>query len=816
MPISTRRVSVLVLLALAVTTVLAPPARALAPDGGGEPALRKATFTFTPHRRFERVFLAGTFNGWSTDATPMRMDAGRWEVTVPLAPGEYQYKFVADGEWITDEKAVRFLPDGFGGRNSVLYVDESFEPMLLRRGDGRILLDGLERRGDAWEETVSGDGTVSIRVRTWTGDVERVALRWEGAPEAGGTGRACSGPEGDTMELFGSDGTYDYYRAELTSPSFTYGFELLDGAATALLDREGARAGDALAGGAPFTFDLAREAPFETPDWVKDGIVYQIFPERFANGDPDNDPDFSEWYYEGLTELPASGKTNGEYFHLVENWYDVEGLVRSPYKTDGKPDWNSFYGGDIAGIRQRLDYLSDLGVTILYLNPVFEAKSNHKYDAATYMRVDPHFGTNDELAALVSDCHERGMRVVIDLALNHTGHTHWAFVDAREKGSESEYWDWYEFRKWPVPGGPVATPADASDYYDCWWGFGQMPSLNFDLSRPNSEEESVGDIEDAVPNTPLVDHLLDVARYWLEDVGVDGYRLDVAGEVPLWFWELFRARVREANPEAYIVGELWGASPDRVNGRCFDAVMNYKFFRDPVHEFIAAGDGDARRFDRALAPGRLIYAEQGVQAMMNLLDSHDTERFLTAVGGDERRLKLALLFAMTYVGAPTLYYGDEIGMEGGRDPDCRRPFLWDWAEDPERVKLHDYVRRLVTLRRDHACLRRGDFETLYAEGRVFAFRRSLNGEHAVVMLNAGESDVTVRVPLGERISEFVSTVDSPTGLGMAALVGALDGRLVRIEDFGGGAGVTVRLAPMSGAVFMPRVARIMSHPDTGR
>ncbi len=175
----------------------------------------------------------------------------------------------------------------------------------------------------------------------------------------------------------------------------------------------------------------------------------------------------------------------------MPDWYDIAGLSRSPYKTDGKPDWNSFYGGDIEGVRKNLDYLSDLGVTVIYFNPLFEAKSNHKYDAATFTRIDPHFGTNDEFRRFVGECHDRGIRVVIDLAINHTGHTFWAFTDARRRGRASTTWDWYEWASWPVPGGLASTPSPARDYYDCWWGFGQMPNLNFDLSRAGGEEQGV-------------------------------------------------------------------------------------------------------------------------------------------------------------------------------------------------------------------------------------------------------------------------------------------------------------------------------------
>jgi len=751
------RIRISVVLPLLIIAVIFCVAAGNVPKAGAQPtdsALKKVTFTFEPTVTYNQVFLAGTFNGWSIDATPMRFKDGRWEVTLYLAEGEYRYKFVADGNWITDQKAEKFYPDGYGGQNSAIVVDDSFEDFALVRGDGEITTEGLRHRDDAWERGLAPDGTVTIRVRTWMGDVERVELCWAE------NGEAASWQDFDCipMEHIDTDGTYDYYEASPDGKRIVYYFRLSDGDESLVFDRQGPRkapSGDLNL----FTYDATEVAAFSTPDWVKQGIIYQIFPERFANGDEANDPDFSEWYYKGVTELPPSGKTNGEYFHLVDDWYDVAGLQESPYKTDGKPDWNSFYGGDIAGVRENLDYLEDLGITIIYFNPIFEAKSNHKYDAASYMKVDPHFGTNEEFAALVAECHSRGIRVIIDLAFNHTGHTFFAFVDAREKGRESEYWDWYEWKQWPIPGPIEWTPVNASDYYECWWGFGQMPDLNFDLARPNPEENSVLDIRNAQPNWPVVNHLLDATEYWLADAGVDGYRLDVANEVPFWFWELFRDRVKTTKPDAYIVGELWGESPEYVNGRYFDAVMNYRFFRDPVLAFLAKGEIPADEFDRALAPGRLIYQDEGVRAMMNLLGSHDTERFITTAGGDIRRLKLAMLFAMTYVGAPTIYYGDEIAMEGKGDPDCRRPFYWAWPEEAERAEVHDYVKSLTSLRREHDCLVSGSFRTLLADGGVYAFRRMSASEDALVIINAGQDARAVTLALDSGSEIYVDPLD---------------------------------------------------------
>ncbi len=749
--------------------------------------LKKVRFDFETEETYRQVFLAGTFNDWSTDATPMRAVSGRFQAVLPLPAGEYQYKFVADGAWITDMTAKGFHPDGFGGNNSVIVVDDTFESIILSRGDGQVLTEGLEHGTGAWSRALNADGTVTLRLKTWAGDIERVSI-W----------LVSGASSGFRMELTGSDGQHDYYARRLElDERLEYRFALVDGETVIWLGPDGIAEAGAEEGVGHYDFVVDENVIFETPDWVKDGVFYQIFPERFANGNPDNDPDFSEAYYEGLTDLPESGKLDDEYFHLVDDWHDVSGLSASPYRTDGKPDWYSFYGGDVAGLRDGLDYLEDLGITIIYLNPIFESKSSHKYDAADYRIIDPHMGTNEEFAAFVDDCHERGMRVVLDLAINHTGETHWAFVDTREKGDESEYWDWYEWHRWPLPDGQLSG---GGDDYDCWWGFGQMPNLNFDLSRPNPEENSITDIAEAEPNWPLVDHLLDMAEYWLVDAGVDGYRLDVAGEVPFWFWELFRERVKGVKPDAYIVGELWGASPDHVNGRYFDAVMNYKSFRDPVTSFIAEGSMKAPDFGRALALGRFTYTDEGAQAMMNLVGSHDTERFLRVCGGDARKVRLAFLFAATNVGAPHIYYGDEVLMDGGGDPDCRRTFNWEWAEDPPRVALHDDFREFLAIRQEHVCLRRGSFETLLADDGVYAFLRKSDQDVAVVALNARGREVTVHIPIGAASAAAFLAAGGSSG----SMHSLLDGEQYPIEKVGDGVVVTVRLGPFGGAVLVPQ------------
>jgi glycosidase len=498
--------------------------------------------------------------------------------------------------------------------------------------------------------------------------------------------------------------------------------------------------GLAAAAAAPrFVYRAADFPPFFTPEWAKDGIIYQIFPERFANGDKGNDPDFSEPMYEGANVLPAGGKTNSEYFHLVEDWYDVAGLVHSPYRTDGKPDYYSFYGGDIAGIRQKLDYLNDLGVTVIYFNPLNQGMSNHKYDPVDYLKIDPHFATPEEFKIFVQDCHERGIRIVVDVAFNHTGNWHFAFRDAVQNGPQSEYYNWYEFHKWPLPTG---RDFNASDYYDCWWGFGLHPNLNYDLRLGNADENNISDIKDATPNMDVVNYVLKTADVWLGEFGIDGFRLDVPNEVPFWFWKLFRERCNSIKPDVWLVGEIWGNAGRWVGPNCFDSTMNYKFFRDPVMDFFGKGSIDAATFDARLSPGRFQYPPQSVAVMMNLMDSHDTIRFLTS-SGDVRRLMLGAMFGMSYVGMPHIWYGNEVGMLGGKDPDCRRPMDWRYEGDPRRQALREYYGTITRLRRDTPVLCRGSFTTLATEGRGLAVARALDGKLAVSLFNAGTTPVTL-------------------------------------------------------------------------
>lgn len=742
--------------------------------------LRQVVFKFRPDRKPDALCVAGSFNDWTVGKTPMTDPDGDGEYTTTmlLAQGSYMYKFViGSGGWTQDKAGQDAeVDDGFGGKNSIRNVDERYPSIAVKRGDGTVFPDGIEHTQGSSEVNSFGGGRVQFTARAHIDDVTGIDL----VTGTGATEKIVP------MKLASTDKVFEYYRAEVTlaAGNVPYAFRYRDGAKSMWLGSKGITA----AAPERFTFDPEKFPAFTTPDWVRNGVIYQIFPDRFRNGNKANDQDFREWYYEGKRTLPASGVLNTdfqEYYHLVKDWNDYSVLTQSPHTPDHR-DWMAFYGGDLEGVRQKLDYLKALGVTIIYFNPIFEAKSTHKYDAADYGKIDPHFGTNEEFIAFVKEAHAKGIRIILDIVYNHAGNSNFAFRDAVTNGESSPYWKWFEIRRHPLPAGwPSPTaPWKPSDYYACWWNFGDLPDLNFDLSRDDKAEIPIKDVKDAQPNIGLVKYLLDSTEYWLKTADVDGVRLDVPGEVPFWFWKLFNQRVKSVKPDAYIVGELWGNASEYVRPGVYDAVMNYAFFRDPVLKFLGQGQGTAAEFDASLAGGRLTYPPQAVEVQMNLIDSHDTVRYLTQVGGNVNRLMLASLFQMTYVGAPTIYYGDEIAMEGQRDPDCRRPMIWDWEKDPKRVAMHTWYTKLGNLRAAHPALRAGEFVTRKAEGMTYLYSRIGNGEEFLVAINAGRQAMPVSLDL------------SPWG-GKVTAVDAMDGGAAQVWT----GTATLQMAPESGRIF---------------
>jgi len=491
----------------------------------------------------------------------------------------------------------------------------------------------------------------------------------------------------ETMEmtLSGSDEQFDYFQATVRSETrrISYRFLLEDGVRRLWYGDRGFASDGESVGWFQLPY-LATGDLYHVPDWVEDAVVYQIFPDRFHNGERANDPDGT---------LP---------------WGEL-------------PRWDTFFGGDLQGILDKLDYLQELGVNLLYLTPIFLSPSTHKYDTIDYLTIDPMFGDLDVFKRLVAALKSRGMRIVLDAVFNHCGRQFAPFLDVIEKGEESAYKDWFHLHGLPVDTDSINYETFANDV-------ASMPKLRTE-------------------NPEVREYLLQVAKYWVEEIGIDGWRLDVANEVDHDFWREFRKVVRKANPDALIIGEVFHDAQPWLQGDQWDGVMNY-LFRDVMLDFFAKRKIDAAGFDEQLTSTRLRYKEQASKAMFNLLGSHDVERFLTACDEKPERMKLAVLFQMTYVGMPEIYYGDEVGMVGKTDPDCRRCMIWDEAE--QNRDLLDWHRRLIKVRKSRKALQTGTYRAVLKDAlhNVYGFLREKENERIFTVLNNGQAPATVELPEG--------------------------------------------------------------------
>jgi neopullulanase len=421
------------------------------------------------------------------------------------------------------------------------------------------------------------------------------------------------------------------------------------------------------------------------PYWVQDSIFYQIFPDRFANGDLSNDP-----------------------ANLV------------PWGSP--PDLYSFHGGDLRGIIQQFDYLLDLGVNALYLNPIFQASSTHRYNTTDFFRIDPKLGTQDDFIALLKVAHDNGVKVIIDGVFNHVGRGFFAFNDVLENQENSPYKDWFFIQRFPVD----AYTENLEPDYQCWWKFKSLPKLNF--------------------NNPAVRHyILSVVKYWTE-LGIDGWRLDVPNEIPNRdFWNEFRETVLAINKDAYMVGEIWEVEPSWVGDKAFDGLMNYPL-REAILGYVS-GHMMAINFANRIETISSVYPKTNFYSMFNTLGSHDTDRVMSVLKGNPAKVKLASLMLFAFPGAPAIYYGDEIGMEGGKDPDNRRAFPWNleaWNMD-----THQWYQMLISLRKRYPALRRGSFtRILLDESRgAYAFVRKLSDQAVLIATNASTTRKVLRVPM---------------------------------------------------------------------
>lgn len=637
-------------------------------------------FTVTLTKVAKSVHLAGSFNNWSPSATPLRLTSGQtWTVSLPLNPGKYHYKFVIDGgEWITDPKAVKNEDDGNGNINSVLYVWPPDYDKPAATGDGTVSTSLVTHFQEPpalnWDK-----GKLRLTVRLRQNDVAKTTVAYTSKVK----GVLVSGTK--DLALKSSDEFTATLSTEIPwdkkSP-VRYLFKLNDGGEPYELDRIGVRSPRMKRATVPFTLDPKTFNPLSPPQWVERSVVYQIFPDRFANGDTSNDP------------------------KDVQPW-------------NGEPTWFNWFGGDLAGVRKHLPHLQSLGVGCVYFNPVFAGPSNHRYEATDYKKIDWRLGTNQEFAQLTRDMHRRGIKTVLDGVFNHTAVDFFAFDDIVKKQQQSRYLNWYTIKSFPVA---VTDPPP----YEAWFGFRSMPKLN--------------------PMTPgAKEYLLSVPEFWAKNATIAGWRLDVANEVTSDYWRLFRQKVKALDKDAWIVGEIWGDGSPWLRGDQFDSVMNYQF-RNAVLGFVAQGRSTPTQFWDSLLKVHDGYGPQVSRNMMNLLSSHDTPRILTECGGDARLARLAAMVQFMWIGAPCVYYGDELGMAGGRDPENRRGMEWHRAT-ADNPFLACY-RALSALRNGNAALQSGEPRLVAADDtrHLLVFRRELAGQWALVAVNRSDAPQTVTVP----------------------------------------------------------------------
>lgn len=455
----------------------------------------------------------------------------------------------------------------------------------------------------------------------------------------------------------------------------------------------------------------------QTPDWVKNAVFYQIFPDRFRRSDQTR---------------------------------HARGIKLKPWGAP--PEEQGYQGGDLYGIVEKLDYLKELGVTAIYLNPIFSAASNHRYNAYNFLEVDPLLGGEAAFRALLDEAHKRDMKIVIDGVFNHCGRGFWAFHHIMENGGDSPYIDWFHVQQYPL----YAYPCEEGQQpgYATWWGHASLPQFNTD-------------------NPGVRDYIFEVTRHWLE-FGADGWRLDVPEEIKDdTFWQEFRQVVKSVNPEAYIVGEIWHEAAHWLKGDMFDAVMNYQI-TGPILTFFGRHNLgnwhhpdlnwqpiDAAGFKRDVETLFNRYDWEINFAQMNMLDSHDMPRALWLVNNDEAALRLAILCQMTLPGAPCIYYGDEAGLSAGGDPFCREAFPWEQFEANPHP-LSDIYRQATALRHAHESLRIGNFEILFADGDLLTYRRRTDSEETLILFHAGKVEhATLSLP-ADKLTKHTYQTAYPT------------------------------------------------------
>lgn len=543
--------------------------------------------------------------------------------------------------------------------------------------------------------------SINVRLRTKRGEFSEVNILF-------GDKYSNAEYEKEKMQILFSDYMYDYYEINLKSETkrLIYAFEMYKNKERLFFTEAGIKQ----------ELDMKNEAqanyfqyPYinnidihRKPSWTEDSVFYQIFPDRFFNGNPDISPE------------------------NVQKW-------------GTKPRFNSFMGGDLKGILEKIPYLKELGVNTLYLTPIFKSGSNHKYDTADYYEIDPCFGEKKDFKKLVDELHKNGMKIVLDAVFNHSGIDFFAFEDVCRNGEKSKYKDWFYIKKFPVDKDEIIRRYKSAKDGESWYldkdgnDVRTYEMFAFYPYMPKFNTE----------NRELKKYLIEAGKYWIREYKIDGWRLDVANEIDHQFWREFRSEIKALNPESLIIGEVWHNAEVWLRGDQFDSVMNYPLNHLLKH-YIVSNTMDKEEFCHEI--NKIVIANTGQvnEMMLNFLSSHDIERYYTACSGKKGKLLSSYAFIFTFIGIPMIYYGDEIGMKGGADPDCRR--CMDWDENNRDKKIFETVKRLIKIRKENKALKKGSFSWIELDSDLLSYIREYEEEKVLVILNNTPKPKKIEVP----------------------------------------------------------------------
>lgn len=535
------------------------------------------------------------------------------------------------------------------------------------------------------------ENTLIIRIKTARNNIDAVMLHFGDTAYRGNPVQFTT----TKMNLVASDNYFDYFEARIDDPyqRIIYYFELINTNETLYYYADAFYPTVSHERNDLYKFPYMRKEDIITPPlWLKDAIIYNIFPDSFTtNKTPINQTKI-------VNSIPVKNRL----------------------------------GGTLRNIIQALDYIQDLGINTLYLNPIFTAGEYHKYDVIDYYSIDPMLGTNDEFKELVNTCHTRNMRIIIDGVFNHAGWNFFAFLDVLKHQEKSEYVDWFYHLDFPIK-----KPQNHSDMprYACFGYERHMPKIN-------------------TSNPDVIQYFTDVCAYWINEFDIDGWRLDVADEVDTNFWRMFTQTARSCKQDVAIIGEVWQDASYYLDGTMFDSTMNYDFIKY-AKAFFGYETIAAKAFDGHMAHVRYRYREQTTYTQLNILDSHDVPRFLSHCQLDINRYKLAVIYLLTSVGTPSILYGDEQALDGIKEHDYRQSMVYD-----HNNTLYHFFKTIIHLRKNHKVLRSGFYKTIQADSNsgYYEYERYNHQSSIRIILNKNNYSI----PLKMKDTQYVTLAKEHT------------------------------------------------------